>query len=284
MRTNLASAFRLAYIASFLLTLAACDIVEEIGKQQEREKYGCCKDASKQEAYWYCTSEEKACTSRDQEKVPMTQCPEERQISCGHDAAFSFSLESARRYAALNPFEAAMFEIQDPTRTCSAQCAEGVSNASCFIASPNSERQASLAELYSAVSKAAKRSVTAAELRQMFDVTGDPCGRGDVQFSDDGLLSNSGETSCVIASQVNSRNEAKLWVPKDLHARWRSTSEGAMRIDFDDGDAAPVLEYWLKDTKNSGLTEQFGGTVRYVEATNSALFLRVDRGCVGVAF
>jgi hypothetical protein len=182
-----------------------------------------------------------------------------------------------------------LLAISDPdvsTKSCLDLCPkEKTQNGSCSVNALDSATGGSVGVLREWVTSD-RTIITPKDLYTQFKLQKDECHRGPTNLTGVGVT-NDGPDNCYIRQDVPDADVTiQLMVPQHLEAKWNSKTKTAVtKLTFQDPLSAPEVLLFTTSTKNlDPLSANFGGVVKWVEADNDRLFVRVPHGCVGVIY
>ncbi|MGJ5029099.1 hypothetical protein ACQR1I_19830 [Bradyrhizobium sp. HKCCYLS2038] len=134
-------------------------------------------------------------------------------------------------------------------------------------------------------------TLSASELREMFELESDPCGRGETSFKD-GIVNNVGEEACVLRADGDAaRYNAKISVPVNLQGEFKVTN-GAVSFSFPSPETRAELHFLPDEGEGDkrkasllkALDEEQGGPIKNVYANRKYVDFSVgDKSCFRVS-
>jgi hypothetical protein len=134
--------------------------------------------------------------------------------------------------------------------TCRQECAAG--SAYCLRVRPEPRDQAGLRRLQQLAS-GNPSAISASQIQAAFNVTQDPCRRGDIKF-ESGYMANIGQDVCSLQTALPS-SDVTIRVPEILRGKWTSIP-AVVEVVFDDPRTRANLKF-----SHDGLNRDWSGDI-----------------------
>lgn len=167
--------------------------------------------------------------------------------------------------------------VQEPNLDCREECKPGYETVNCLYLSGSvsrpdyKERISSFVEI---VSSSNGETIPISRVMKLFDSAVDPCSRGDLITTKDATFTNLSEKFCTLEYASGPFGGVSVIIPKRLSGQVVVESQ-SKSIVFPGKDARADFKF-----QNTDLDADYGGYVREIDITNSAVLVDTGSACL----